>query len=106
LLVSPLLTLTGYYLVIGLPGTLLGIGMADGSMDLRGILLAAASFLVPIAFLLAMWRGYYRYLRSIHPDAPPAILGSLQIAAAGWWAGTGVFLLFFESRTQQWDILM
>lgn len=106
LLVSPLITMTGYYMMIGLMGTVLGIGMAGGVQNLGGALLAAASFLVPIAFLLAMWRGYYRYFVSLHGAAPPAILGSLLIAAAGWWAGTGVFLLFFESRTPQWDLLM
>ncbi len=106
LLVSPLLTITGYYLVIGLMGTVLGIGLAGGVQNLSGALLAAASFLVPVAFLWAMGRGYYRYFVSVHANAPPAILGSLLIAAAGWWAGTGVFLLFFKSRTPQWDLLM
>ena len=106
-LVSPLLTITCYYLVIGIMGTLLGIGLGGGIHGLREGVFAVLMFLVPIAFLTLMWRGYYRYFVSAHAGAPPAILGSLLIAAASWWAGTGVFLLFFESgRPTSWIVLM
>ena len=105
-LASPLITITSYYLLIGLMGTVMGIGMGGGIKDWSTALFAAVMFLVPIAFQAAMWRGYYRYFVSAHASAPPAILGSLLIAAAGWWAGTGMFLLFFESRTPGWTLLM
>lgn len=104
-LVSPLLTLAGYYLLFGLFGTAMGIGMAGGVSGLREVAAAVLMFAVPIAFLSLMGRGYYRYFDTAHRDAPPAILGSLLIAAAAWWAGTGVFLLFFD-RTPGWIFLM
>jgi hypothetical protein len=106
-LVSPLITITGYYLLIGLLGTAMGIGMGGGIKDLSAALFAVVMFLVPIAFLAAMWRGYYVYLKHSHASAPPAILGSLQIAAVSWWAGAGVFLLFFgPGRSTAWIVLM
>jgi len=106
-LVSPLITITCYYLVIGLMGTVMGIAMGGGIKDLSTALFATVMFLVPIAFLAAMWCGYYLYLKHAHAGAPPAILGSLLIAAASWWAGAGLFLLFFgPGRPTSWIVLM
>ncbi len=106
-MVSPLLTMTGYYLVIGVAGTVLGIGMGGGIKTLGQGVVALLSFLIPVVLLIALWRGYYRFFVSAFAAAPPLVAASLMIAAAGWWAGPGAWLLFFESDpTMPWIVLM